>query len=152
MVGKRSQISQLVGRRPLTLFCLPSPVFHNVHNWNTGWSPLAVLLSILERMCWHVVLHELLSPKTVGLAQLPTGNGKQKGSWICRLRSSQKSEGFPTIHFLYRSRKCHFLPEGGLSKIGGIRYFFLDQKGDQKIFLNYKGGSPIFFRRNKIFC
>ena len=36
---------------------------------------------------------------------------------------------------------CHkgsviFYQEGGLLKIGGIRYFFLDQKGDQKIFSN----------------
>ena len=35
---------------------------------------------------------------------------------------------------------------GGLLKIWGIRYFFLDQKGDQKIFSNKKGGSLIFFK------
>ena len=48
--------------------------------------------------------------------------------------------------------KCYFLPGGGLLKIGGgIRYFFLDQKGDQKIFQIKKGGSLIFFKEIKYF-
>ena len=37
-----------------------------------------------------------------------------------------------------------FLPGGGLPKIGGIRYFFLDQKGI-KNFFKLKGGSLIIF-------
>ena len=45
------------------------------------------------------------------------------------------------IHKVWASGKCHFLPGGGLLKIGGIRYFFRS-----------KGGSFIFFKRNKIFC
>ena len=48
--------------------------------------------------------------------------------------------------------KCHFLPGGGLLNIGGIRYFFLDQKGDQQIFSSQKGGSLLFFKRNNIIC
>ena len=46
--------------------------------------------------------------------------------------------------------KCHFLPGGGLLKIGEIRYFFLDQKGDQKIF-KLKRGSLVFFKEIKYF-
>ena len=38
-----------------------------------------------------------------------------------------------------------FTGKGGLLKIGGIRYFFLDQKGDQKIFSNKKGGITYIF-------
>ena len=41
------------------------------------------------------------------------------------------------------SKNCHrdlrgvsFLPGGGLPKIGGIRYFFLDQKGIKRFFSN----------------
>ena len=42
--------------------------------------------------------------------------------------------------------KCHFLPGEKLPKIGGIRYFFLDQKGESKDFLKLKGRiSCIFF-------
>ena len=39
-----------------------------------------------------------------------------------------------------------FYREGGAPENWGIRYFFLDQKGDQKIFSNKKGGSLIFFK------
>ena len=41
--------------------------------------------------------------------------------------------------------KCHFLPGGGAPENWGIRYFFLDQKGDQKIFSNKKGGITYIF-------
>ena len=41
--------------------------------------------------------------------------------------------------------KCHFLPGGGLLKIGGNQVFFLDRKGDQKIFSNRKGGITYIF-------
>ena len=47
--------------------------------------------------------------------------------------------------------KCHLLPGGGLLKIGGIRYFFLDQKGGSKDFSNKKG-DHLYFLKNKIFC
>ena len=30
-------------------------------------------------------------------------------------------------------------------KIGGIRYFFVDQKGDQKIFFKLKRGDHLYF-------
>ena len=43
--------------------------------------------------------------------------------------------------------KCHFLLGGGLVKIGGIRYFFFDQKGDQKIFSNKKGDHLYFLKK-----
>ena len=42
--------------------------------------------------------------------------------------------------------KCHFLPGGGLLKIGrGIRYFFLDQKGGRKDFFKLKRGITYIF-------
>ena len=41
--------------------------------------------------------------------------------------------------------KCHFLPGGGLLKIGGIRYFFLDQKGGSKDFFKLKRGDHLYF-------
>ena len=41
--------------------------------------------------------------------------------------------------------KCHFLPGGGLLKIGGIRYFFLDQKEGSKDFLKLKRGDHLYF-------
>ena len=44
-----------------------------------------------------------------------------------------------------------FFTRRGLPKIGGIRYFFLDQKGDQKIFQIKKGGSLIFLKETKYF-
>ena len=40
------------------------------------------------------------------------------------------------ISFLLREVSFFTRRGGGLLKIGGIRYFFLDQKGDQKIFSN----------------
>ena len=40
---------------------------------------------------------------------------------------------------------CHFLPGGGLLKIGGIRYFFLDQKGGSKDFFKLKRGDHLYF-------
>ena len=40
--------------------------------------------------------------------------------------------------------KCHFLPGGGLLKIGGIRYFFLDQKGGSKDFFKLKRGDHLY--------
>ena len=35
----------------------------------------------------------------------------------------------------------------GFLKIGGIRYFFLDQKGDQKTFFKLKRGSLTIFKQ-----
>ena len=37
-----------------------------------------------------------------------------------------------------------FLSGGGAPKNWGVRYFFLDQKGDQKIFSNQKGDHLYF--------
>ena len=44
-----------------------------------------------------------------------------------------------------------FYREGGLLKIGGIRYFFLDQKRDEKIFQIKKGDHLYFFKEIKYF-
>ena len=50
------------------------------------------------------------------------------------LKLKSKARGGQLAQILRRyvhrqnQRKCHFLPGGGLLKIGGIRYFFLDQK------------------------
>ena len=42
--------------------------------------------------------------------------------------------------------KCHFLPGGGAPENwGGIRSFFLDQKGGSKDFSNKKGGITYIF-------
>ena len=38
------------------------------------------------------------------------------------------------MHACAARRKVSFFTRRGLPKIGGIKYFFLDQKGDQKIF------------------
>ena len=45
------------------------------------------------------------------------------------------------MHQIYTSSdfgEVSFLPRGGLLKIGGIRYFFLDQKGGSKDFFKLK--------------
>ena len=49
-------------------------------------------------------------------------------------------------------REVSFFTVRGAPKIGGIRYFFLDQKGIRRFFQIKKGESLIFFKRNKIFC
>ena len=36
---------------------------------------------------------------------------------------------------------------GGLLKIGGIRYFFLDQKGGSKDFFKLKRGDHLYFSK-----
>ena len=48
-------------------------------------------------------------------------------------------------------REVSFFTGRGAPENWGIRYFFLDQKGDQKIFSNKKGGSLIFFKGIKYF-
>ena len=54
---------------------------------------------------------------------------------------------------IFLSGKCHFFYlEVGLSKIGGIRYFFLDQKGNQKDFLIEKGDHLYFLKETKYFA
>ena len=52
---------------------------------------------------------------------------------------------------VHKIAKCHFLPGGGLLKIGRIRYFFVDQKGGSKDFFKLKRGSLIFFKEIKYF-
>ena len=52
-----------------------------------------------------------------------------------------RSIGFGRVLF---QGKCHFLPGGGLLKIGGSG-IFLRSKGDQKIFLNKKSGDHLYF-------
>ena len=52
-----------------------------------------------------------------------------------------RSIGFGRVLF---QGKCHFLPGGGLLKIGGSG-IFLRSKGDQKIFLNKKVGITYIF-------
>ena len=45
--------------------------------------------------------------------------------------------------------KCHFLPGGGLLKIGGDQVLCLRSKGGSKDFFKLKrGGSLIFFKEN----
>ena len=44
-----------------------------------------------------------------------------------------------------------FFTGRGAPENWGVSYFFLDQKGDQKIFSNKKGGSFIFFKEIKYF-
>ena len=52
-----------------------------------------------------LLLTVLLFFTNLGSQNCPPEMASKKGSWICRPRSSQKSEGFPTILFLYRSVK-----------------------------------------------
>ena len=52
-----------------------------------------------------LLLTVLLFFMNLGSQNCPREMASKKGSWICRPRSSQKSEGFPTILFLHRSVK-----------------------------------------------
>ena len=50
------------------------------------------------------------------------------------------------------TREVSFFTGRGAPENWGIRYFFLDQKGDEKIFQIKQGDHLYFFKRNKIFC
>ena len=66
-----------------------------------------------------LLLTVLLFFTNLGSQNCPREMASKKGSWICRPRSSQKSEGFPTILFLYRSVKSlmHLL---WISQVGAL--------------------------------
>ena len=60
-----------------------------------------------------------------------------------------------TSKFLFRRTqgKCLFLPgSGGSRKFGGTSYFLSVQKGIKRFSQIEKGGSLIYFKRNKISC
>ena len=70
----------------------------------------------------------------------------------CREIPSEFSEYFSFCHLINYLGKCHFLPGGGLLKIGGDQVPFLRSKGGIKRFFQInKGGSLIFFKEIKYF-
>ena len=71
----------------------------------THLSQLALDLRATFVTIFGLLLTVLLFFTNLGSQNCPREMASKKGSWICRPRSSQKSEGFRTILFLYRSVK-----------------------------------------------
>ena len=80
-----------------TVLCLAP---HATHLSQVALDLWATFLTI-----FGLLLTVLLFFTNLGSQNYPREMASKKGSWICPPRSSQKSDGFPTILFLYRSVK-----------------------------------------------